>query len=96
VLGHVLQRFLRGAVHGGLDVLGHPAAGGLDLDVELRERVAQAFQAGGQPEIIEYRGSQPGDRGPGLVQRGGGQLLCQRDLLGRGLGVAGDGVGGGR
>ena len=96
MLGHVLQRFLRGAVYGGLDVLGHPAAGGLDLHVELRERVAQAFQAGGQPEVVEYRRAQPGDRGPGLVQRGDGQLLRQRDLLGRRLGITGDGVGRGR
>ena len=96
VLGHVLQRLLSGAVHGDLDVLGHPATGGLDLNVELREGVAQALQAGGQPEVVEYRRAQPGDRGPGLVQRGGGQFLGQRDLLGRCLGVAGDGIGRGR
>src|SRR4029077_17178846 len=85
-----------GAVDGRLDVLGHPATGGLDLHVELRERVAQALQAGGQPEGVEYRRAQPGDRGPGLVQRGGGQFLGPRNLLGGYLGVIRDGVRRGR
>ncbi len=96
MLGRVLQRLLGGPVHRRLGVLGHAQRGRIDPDVEGGERVAQALQAGGQAEVVQHRGTQPGDRGPGLVQRGRGQLLGPGHLLRGDPRRTRDGVGRGR
>ncbi len=95
VLGHVLQRLLGGPVHGGLHVARHPQLGGVDPDVEAGERMAQAVQARRQAQVVQDRRAEPGDRGPGLVERRGGQFLGPADLLGGQRGVGADDVGGG-
>ena len=95
VLRHVLQRFLRGPVHGGLEVLGNLLPGRFHLHVKLGKRTAEAGQARGQAEIVEYRRTQPGDREPGLVKRCGGEFLGPGYLLGGQPRRAVDRVGGG-
>jgi hypothetical protein len=82
MLDHVVQGFLRGPVDGRLGMLGHQAVGRLDPYLEPGKGVAEALQARGQAKVVQHRRAQPGDGRACLVERGPGQLLGPRHLLG--------------
>ena len=61
VLGHVLQGFLRRPVDGGLHMLGHRGAGGLDPHIQPGKGVAKTLQARGQAKVVQDRRAQARD-----------------------------------
>jgi hypothetical protein len=80
VLDDVLQRLLSDPVQRDLHVLGQPAVAGDDAHPHLGNGPGEAGQPVGQPEVLEHRRAQPGDRRVGLVQRQVGQLPGAREL----------------
>ena len=82
VLDDVLQGFLGDPVERDLGTFGQLALGHVHLDIDLGDGTGQAGEPVREAEVVEHRGTQPGDGRAALVQSQVGQVPGDHELLG--------------